>query len=37
MTQVTIMSTFVQICAVRFKRRIYSATESWPKTDFDVK
>jgi len=25
------------ICAVGSKRRIYTATECWPKTDFDVK
>jgi len=30
-------SIFIQICAVGSKRRIYSATECWPKTDFNVK
>jgi len=32
-----VADSFIQIYAVGSKRRIYSATECWPKTDFDVK
>ena len=30
-------SIFIQICAMGSKRRIFAATECWPKTGFDVK